>query len=153
MIVGIATAYNGDREIERHRAYFGVQMKKASSRNRVPQTIDEYLSGVSEPARSTLQKIRAAIRSAVPSEATEALYYHMPAFRYKGPLVCFAAFSQHCSFYPLNAALIELHKDDLKKYVASKGTLRFPLDKPMPAALVKRLVKARVKQNELKKQR
>ena len=128
-------------------------MKKASTKKRAPQTIDEYLSDVPEPARSTLQKIRVAIRAAAPAEATEALYYHMPAFRYKGALVCFAAFSQHCSLFPLNAALIELHKDELKQYVASKGTLRFPLDKPMPAALVKKLVKARVKQNEMKKRR
>lgn len=128
-------------------------MKKAGTKKRAPQTIDEYLSGVPEPARSTLQKTRATIRSAAPPEATEALYYRMPAFRYKGALVCFAAFSKHCSLFPLNAALIEEHKDKLKKYVASRGTLRFPLDKPMPAALVKMLVKARVKQNELKQRR
>jgi uncharacterized protein YdhG (YjbR/CyaY superfamily) len=128
-------------------------MKKAGTKKRPPQTIDEYLSDVPEPARSTLQKIRETIRAAAPAEATEALYYGMPAFRYKGALVCFAAFSQHCSFYPLNAALIELHKNELKKYVASKGTLRFPLDKPMPSTLVKKLVKARVKQNEAKKRR
>jgi len=128
-------------------------MKKSGTKKRAPQTIDEYLSALPEPARSTLQKIRAAIRSAVPSEATEALYYGMPAFRYKGALVCFAAFSKHCSLFPLSAALLEQFKDDLKKYAVSKGTLRFPLDKPMPAALVKKLVKARVKQNELKKRR
>jgi len=128
-------------------------MKKPGTKKGAPRTIDEYLFAVPEPARSTLQKIRAAIRAAAPAEATEGLYYHMPAFRYKGALVCFAAFSQHCSLYPLNAALIELHKDELKEYVASKGTLRFPLDKPMPAALVKKLVKARVKQNEMKKRR
>jgi uncharacterized protein YdhG (YjbR/CyaY superfamily) len=128
-------------------------MKKASARNRAPQTIDEYLSGVPEPARSTLQRIRETIRSAAPTEATEALYYGMPAFRYKGALVCFAAFSKHCSLFPLSAALLEQFKDDLKKYAVSKGTLRFPLDKPMPAALVEKLVKARVKQNELKKRR
>jgi uncharacterized protein YdhG (YjbR/CyaY superfamily) len=128
-------------------------MKKASARNRAPQTIDEYLSGVPEPARRTLQRIRATIRSAAPAEATEALYYGMPAFRYQGALVCFAAFSKHCSLFLLSAALLEQFKDDLKKYAVSKGTLRFPLDKPMPAALVKKLVKARVKQNELKKRR
>jgi uncharacterized protein YdhG (YjbR/CyaY superfamily) len=128
-------------------------MKETSVRKHVSQTVDEYLSSVSEPARSTLQKIRAMIRSAAPSEATEALYYGMPAFRYQGALVCYAAFSKHCSLFPLNAALIELHKDELKKYATSKGTLQFPLDKPMPAGLVKKLVKARVKQNEVKKRR
>ena len=128
-------------------------MKRAGTKKRAPKTIDEYLSAVPEPARSTLQRIRETICSAAPTEATEALYYGMPAFRYKGALVCFAAFSKHCSLFPLSAALLEQFKDDLKKYAVSKGTLRFPLDKPMPAALVKKLVKARVKQNELKKRR
>lgn len=128
-------------------------MKKAKAKGPAPKTIDEYLAGVPEPARGTLQKIRAVIRAAAPAEATESLYYHMPAFRYKGALVCFAAFSDHCSLFPLSGRLIEDHKDVLKKYAASKGTLRFPLDKPMPAALVKMVVKARVKQNEMKKRR
>jgi uncharacterized protein YdhG (YjbR/CyaY superfamily) len=118
-----------------------------------PRTIDEYLSRVPQPARATLQKLRATIRSVVPPDASEAIYYGMPAFRYKGPLVCFAAFSNHCSFFPSSAALMARFEDDLKKYATSKGTLRFPTDKPLPAALVKKLVKARIRQNELKKRR
>jgi uncharacterized protein YdhG (YjbR/CyaY superfamily) len=128
-------------------------MNKVNPNDRVPQSIDEYLSGVPEPARSTLQKIRATIRSAVPAEATESIFYRMPAFRYKGPLIAFAAFTNHCSVFPMSASLIEQFKGDLKKYVTSKGTIRFPMDKPLPEALVKKLVKARVKQNELKKRR
>jgi uncharacterized protein YdhG (YjbR/CyaY superfamily) len=117
-----------------------------------PTSIDEYLADVPEPARSTLNKIRAAIRSAVPPEATETISYRMPAFKYKGVLVWFAAFSNHCSFFP-TAAVIEALKGELKAYSISKGTIQFPIDKPLPAALVKKMVKLRVVQNESKKGR
>jgi len=115
--------------------------------------VDEYLAGVPEPARSTLHTIRAVIRSVVPPEATEAISYQMPAFRYKGALVAYAAFAKHCSFFPMSAALIETFKKDLEGYSLSKGTIRFPVDKPLPAALVKKFVKARIAQNERKKER
>lgn len=118
-----------------------------------PTTIDEYLENVPEPARATLNKMRAIIRSAVPPEATEAISYGMPAFKYKGPLVGFAAFNQHCSLFPMNSSLIETFAEELKDYPTSKGTIRFSIDKPMPAALVKKLVKARIAQNEQKKPR
>jgi uncharacterized protein YdhG (YjbR/CyaY superfamily) len=116
-----------------------------------PKNTDEYLAEVPEPARTTLNKIRATIRSVVPAETTEALGYGMPTFRYKGALVAFAAFSDHCSFFPMSAALVEQFKDELKNFSTSKGTIRFPLDKPLPATLVKKFVKARIAQNELKK--
>jgi uncharacterized protein YdhG (YjbR/CyaY superfamily) len=115
--------------------------------------VDEYLAGVPEPARSTLNKIRAVIRAAVPPEATEAISYGMPSFRYKGALVGFAAFSNHCSFFPMSPAVIEAFQDDLKGFQTSKGTIRFPVDRPPSAALVKKLVKARIAENELRKQR
>src|SRR5713226_3055674 len=83
--------------------------------NVVPKSVDEYLAGVPEPARSTLNKVRAAIRSAVPPEATEAISYGMPAFKYKGPLVWFAAFSNHCSLFP-TASVIEAFKNELKGF-------------------------------------
>ena len=135
-------------------------MKKAKSRKRSPtpkgggaiKTVDQYLSAVPEPARSTLGRIRAAIRSAAPSEATEVISYGMPAFRHKGVLVWFAAFSDHCSVFP-TAAIIEEFKSELKGYTISKGTIQFPADKPLPAALVKKMVKARVAQIENKKPR
>ena len=107
------------------------------------QTVDNYLALVPEPARSTLQRMRTAIRSAVPAETTEAISYGIPAFNYKGPLVWFAAFSNHCSFFP-TASVIQAFKDDLKGYKTSKGTIQFPVDKPLPAALVKKMVKARL---------
>ena len=99
-----------------------------------------------------LQKMRVAIRSAIPSEATEIISYRMPAFRHNGVLVWFAAFTDHCSLFP-TAAVIEKFKDELKGFSTSKGTVHFPFDKPLPTALVKNLVKARVAQNESKKQR
>ncbi len=121
--------------------------------NFTPRNIDEYLAGVPEPARGTLGKVRAVIRSAAPPETTEGISYGMPAFKYKGPLVAFAAFSDHCSLFPMNPSVIEAFKNELKGFQTSKGTIRFPVDKPLSAALVKKLVKARIAQNELKKQR
>ena len=135
-------------------------MKKVLSGNRrsaakgsgAPRNVDEYLAGVPEPARSTLNKMRAAIRSTVPPEATETISYGMPAFKHKGVLVWFAAFSNHCSLFP-TASVIEVYKNELKGFSTSKGTIHFPMDKPLPTALVKKLVKARVAQNESKKRR
>jgi uncharacterized protein YdhG (YjbR/CyaY superfamily) len=127
--------------------------KTGAKGNPPPKDIDEYLDGVPEPARSTLQKVRAAIRAAAPKEATEAIGYRIPTFRYKGTLVAFAAFSDHCSFFPMSGSVIEKFKSQLKGFHTSKGTLQFPLDKPLSAALVKKMVKARVAQNEQKESR
>lgn len=116
-------------------------------------TVDEYLADVTEPAHSTLQKVRAMIRTAAPKEATEAISYGMPSFKYKGSLVGYAAFKEHCSFFPMSGTLLEEMQDELKKYKTSKGTIQFASDKPLPAALVKKLVKARVLENESKGKR
>jgi uncharacterized protein YdhG (YjbR/CyaY superfamily) len=134
-------------------------MKKTTSVNRnsaskdtdATDAVEQYLAAVPEPARTTLNKIRAIIRSVAPPEATEAIGYGMPTFRYKGALMGFAAFKNHCSLFPMSSSLIEAYKDDLKNFRTAKGTIQFPLDKPLPAALVKKLVKARVAQNEQKK--
>jgi uncharacterized protein YdhG (YjbR/CyaY superfamily) len=115
-----------------------------------PKTVDEYLSAVPQPARGTLEKMRAAIRSAVPPDAIEAISYGMPAFRNKRVLVWFAAFSDHCSLFP-TAAVIDALKDELKPFSTSKGTIHFPTDKPLPTALIKKIVKARVAQSDTKK--
>jgi uncharacterized protein YdhG (YjbR/CyaY superfamily) len=122
----------------------------AAKGNRTPKSFDEYLAGVPEPARSTLNEMRAAIRSAVPPEATETISYRIPAFKYKRVLVWFAAFSNHCSLFP-TASVVETFKNELKDFTTSKGTIHFPTDKPLPTALIKKLVKARVAQNESKK--
>lgn len=96
--------------------------------------------------------MRAAIRSAAPREATETISYRIPAFKYKGILVWFAAFSDHCSLFP-TASVIAEFKDDLKSYSTSKGTIHFSLHKPLPVALIKKIVKARVAQIENKSRR
>src|SRR6266702_7752486 len=114
------------------------ERSSAAKNKTAPKTVDEYLAGVPEPARSTLKAVRAAIRSVVPSETTEAISYGMPTFKYNGSLVWFAAFSNHCSLFP-TAAVIEAFKNELKGYSTSKGTIHFPTDKPLPAALVKRM--------------
>ena len=117
-----------------------------------PKDVDEYLASVPEPARSTLNKMRATIRSAVPPEATEVISYRMPAFKHNRVLVWFAAFSDHCSLFP-TAAVIEKFKNELKSFSTSKGTLHFPTNKPLPTALIRKLVKARVALNESKNRR
>ena len=115
--------------------------------------IDDYLARVPEPARTALEKLRATIRSAVPPETTEAISYGIPSFKYQGPLVGFAAFPKHCSLFVMSSTVLGPFKDELTGYQLSTGTIRFPVDKPLPAALVKRLVKARIAENENKKKR
>ena len=127
-------------------------LSSAAKGSGAPKNVEEYLAGVPEPARSTLKKIRAAIWSAVPPEAAEIISYGMPAFEYKGVLVWYAAFSNHCSLFP-TASVVQAFKNELKGFSTSKGTIHFPTDKPLPTALVKKLVKARVAQNESKKRR
>lgn len=130
-------------------------MKKVKSANRrlaakgkgAPKNVGEYLARVPESACSALNRIREAIRSAVPPEATETISYGIPAFKHKRVLVWYAAFSDHCSLFP-TASVIEAFKKELKGYSTSKGTIHFPLDKPVPVALIKKLVKARVAQAE-----
>ena len=134
-------------------------MKKAAAGVTVPPTlgpdkavdVESYLARCPEPHRTTLEKMRATIRSVVPKETTEAISYGMPAFKYKGGLVGYAAFKDHCSFFPMSGRLVEEFADELKAYKTSKGTIQFPAGKPLPAALVKRMVKARIAQNEAKK--
>jgi uncharacterized protein YdhG (YjbR/CyaY superfamily) len=129
-----------------------VNRGSAAKGNVAPSNVDEYLAGVPEPARSTLNKVRAAIQSALPREATETISYRIPAFKYKGSLLWFAAFKDHCSLFP-GASVIEAFKNELKDFHTSKGTIHFPVDKPPSAALLKKLVKARIAENERKKPR
>ena len=136
-------------------------MKKSTSNTRGPakkatadpKAVDAYLAALSEPARSTLKKMRAAILSVVPKEATEAISYGMPGFKYNGSQVWYAAFANHCSFFPGSLAVMKALENDLKNFETSKGTIRFPPDKPLPAALVKKIVKARLAEKNRKKPR
>jgi uncharacterized protein YdhG (YjbR/CyaY superfamily) len=113
--------------------------------------VDEYLDGVPEPARSTLGKLRAAIRAAVPKDATEGISYGMPAFLYHGPLIGYSASAKHCSLHPMNGSLVAQFAEELAGYSTSKGTIRFAVDNPLPAALVKKIVKTRLAENESRK--
>jgi uncharacterized protein YdhG (YjbR/CyaY superfamily) len=113
-----------------------------------PKSVNEYIAAVPEPARSTLKRIRAAIRSAVPAETTEVISYGIPIFKYKGMLVGYAAFAKHFSLFPTGSGVIKKFEKELKDFPTSKGTIRFPVDKPLPVALLKKIVKTRVAENE-----
>jgi uncharacterized protein YdhG (YjbR/CyaY superfamily) len=133
------------------------------------KTVEEYLAAVPEPARSTLNKVRARIKettilAVAPAETTEVISYRIPAFKidgpkYKGILMWYAAFSDHCSLFP-TASVIKRFKKDLKDFHVSKGTIHFGVsssgkdkDKPLPAALLKKMVKVRLAEMEGKKRR
>lgn len=110
------------------------------------KTVNEYIARVPQPARALIGKMRAAIRSVVPPEAAETISYRIPAFRSsKGVLVWYAAFSDHLSLFP-TASVIAAFKKELKAFSTSKGTIHFPTEKPLPIALIKKIVKARMAQ-------
>lgn len=119
-----------------------------TSRTPIPASVDEYLAKVPEPARTTLNEMRAVIRSAAPAGTTEAISYRIPTFKYKGSLLAIAAFPDHCSLFPMSYAVMKAFQNELKNFHTTKGTIHFPVDKPLPAALVKKILKARVAENE-----
>jgi uncharacterized protein YdhG (YjbR/CyaY superfamily) len=113
-----------------------------------PESVDEYLSALPQEKRVALEMLREMIRSVVP-DATEAISYRIPIFRYRGrPLVGFGAAKNHCSFYLMSSSVATAFRDDLKSYDTSVGTIRFPARKSLPATLVRKLVKARIAENE-----
>jgi uncharacterized protein YdhG (YjbR/CyaY superfamily) len=112
-----------------------------------PRTIDEYLAGVNAEQRTALEKLRQTIRAATP-QAEECISYGLAAFRLDGhPLVAFGAWANHCALYPMSSKTVKAFQDRLKSFETSKGTIRFTADKPLPDALVRKLVKARVAEN------
>ena len=123
-----------------------------SSLKRRYETIDDYISTFPPSVRNILEELRRAIRDAAPT-AQEAISYGMPTFKLNGNLVHFAAFKHHIGFYPSGPSAIEAFKDQLSEYEQSKGTIRFPLDRPIPLELVKQIVRFRVEQNVLKKRK
>lgn len=113
-------------------------------------TIDDYIAMQSKEVQLKLIQLRELIQQLAP-DATETISYGMPAFKYANSmLVYFAGFKKHCSLFPANAGLIKELEEDLKKYKTSKGTIQFELSKPLPIALIKKIVKARVNQNQEK---
>jgi uncharacterized protein YdhG (YjbR/CyaY superfamily) len=119
----------------------------ATKKRTPPKSIDDYLAALPEDARAALANLRKTIKAAAP-KATEVISYQIPAFKHHGLLVSFAAFKNHCSFYPMSPDVMRAHAADLKGYDISKGTIHFPADRPLPAALVRKLVKARIAENE-----
>src|SRR5262245_32221918 len=105
-----------------------------------PKTIDEYLAALSDDKRAALEKLRKTIRAAAP-KAEECISYQLPAFRLNGMLVGFGATRNHCAFYLMSSTTVEAHKDELKGYDTSKGTIRFQSDKTLLVALVRMLLK------------
>ena len=109
-----------------------------------PQNIDEYIAGFPKDVQALLKKIRATIRKAAP-DAEEAIKYGIPTFTLNGNLVHFGAYKNHIGFYP-TAKGIEAFKEELSVYEGAKGSVQFPLDKPIPFDLISRIVKFRVKE-------
>ena len=117
------------------------------STNPKPKTIDEYLADVNADHRGVLEKLRKAIHAVAP-KAEECISYGIPAFRLNGrPLVFFGAWANHCAFYPGSSTMLKKFRNELRDFQTSKGTLRFSPDKPVPVALVKKLLKARIAEN------
>lgn len=121
-------------------------MKKAKQQN---ETIDEYIASFPKNVQEILEEIRQAIRESAPN-AEETISYQIPAFRLNGVLVYFAAFKNHIGFYPTSSG-VTAFKKELSQYKVSKGTIRFPMDKPIPFDLIKKIVKYRVRENLAKK--
>jgi uncharacterized protein YdhG (YjbR/CyaY superfamily) len=108
-------------------------------------SIDEYIAGFPQDVQDILQKIRATIREAAP-EAEEAIKYGIPTFTLKGNLVHFGAYKKHIGFYPTPSG-IETFRQELSAYEGDKGTIRFPLDKPIPYNLIRQIVEYRVQED------
>ena len=132
--------------IRRRRKPMPPTRKRAPAKRAKPKTIDEYLAAASDDKRAALEKLRNVIRAAA-QNAEECISYQLPAFRQNGMLVAFGATANHCAFYPMSACTVEAHKDELRGYETSKGTIRFQADKPLPVALVRKLVRARLAEN------
>jgi uncharacterized protein YdhG (YjbR/CyaY superfamily) len=115
-----------------------------------PKTIDDYLDALAPDKRAALEKLRKTIRAAAP-DAEECISYQIPAFRQNGVLVGFGATANHCAFFPFNGATVAAHKAELKGYETSKGAIHFQPEKPLPVALVRKLVKERLAENNQKR--
>jgi uncharacterized protein YdhG (YjbR/CyaY superfamily) len=111
------------------------------------QTVDDYLATVPEDARAALAKLRKTIKAAAPN-AIEIVSYQIPAYKHHGLLVGFAALKDHCTFHVMSTGVTRAHAAELKAYKIGKASIRFPANKPLPTALVKKLVKARIAENE-----
>jgi len=119
----------------------------AAKKKSASKTVEAYLASIPAQSRPLFDKLHATVRSVMPPDATEVISYSILGFRRKRVLVWIAAFTGHCSLFP-TAGIIEAFRADLAAFTSSKGTIQFPLDKPLPVALIKKLVKARIAQDE-----
>ena len=114
------------------------------------KNVDAYLADLPPDQRSALERVRKSIKAAAP-KAEETISYSMPLYKLNGQLVAFAAFKEHCSFFVCSGSFLSGYKDEIKRYSTTKSAIHFTVDKPLPVALVKKLVKARMVENEAKK--
>ena len=119
---------------------------KARATSNDATSVVKYFSRLTEPAKSTLQSVRAAILSACPKGTIETISYGIPTFKHNGGICAIAAFKDHCSLFPMSYFVIDKFRPELDRFEVSKGTVRFPIDKPLPASLLKKIVKARLTQ-------
>jgi uncharacterized protein YdhG (YjbR/CyaY superfamily) len=120
---------------------------KPAKKSAKAETVDDYLAAVPEDARAALAKLRKTIKAAAP-KATEVISYQIPAYKHHGLLVGFAASKDHCTFHIMSTEVTRAHAPELKGYKLGKASIRFAPDEPLPAALVTKLVKARLAENE-----
>jgi uncharacterized protein YdhG (YjbR/CyaY superfamily) len=113
--------------------------------DKIPRTIDEYIEAFPENVQEKLMELRETIKKTAPA-ASEKISYRMPSYTYKGMLLYFGAHKNHIGFYPFTTA-IEAFRQELSEYNCSKGTVQFPIDKPLPLEIIKRMVDFRVKEN------
>lgn len=123
--------------------------KEAEEKSAPAKDVDEYLAAIPEKERIALEDLRKVIKDAAPM-AKERISYRIPTYKYHGPLVHFAAFKNHSSLIVVDKSLLETFKDELEGYKTSGATIRFSAEKPLPAVLVKKIVKARIEENELR---
>jgi uncharacterized protein YdhG (YjbR/CyaY superfamily) len=120
---------------------------------KTPASVEAYFAALPPDSRAGLEKLRKTIRAAAPT-ATEAISYQLPAFKYRGMgLVCYGAFKDHLSLFPMSIQAIEHNQKALEPFVSGKGTIRFTTERPLPAALVKKIVKARIAEVDARKRR
>ena len=120
----------------------GMGMRDAPAKD-----VDAYIAAVPEPARGMLEKLRKIIKAAAP-KAVAVISYHIPLYKHHGHLTAFAAFKNHVGFYVMSKALMAAYKKEFAPYERAIATVRFPIGKPIPAALVRKIVKARMAENE-----
>lgn len=135
---------HGDERMKRAES-----KQKATKKGTSAETVDDYIAPLPQAVRTTLEALRNVIKAAAP-KADEVISYRIPTYKYHGPLVHFAAFKDHCSFIVVSEPTLRSFSNELKSYRTSGTTIHFTAEKPLPAELVTRIVKARIKENELR---